>query len=200
MAYFLKRIHFWYPYECVHANPADKLVLNHCTFHHTKLLLCEDDGFPATNDGSQHGLSGRRGIQLPKPTNSSLPFPHVTCPSGHRTHEFLACDVMSRCWQHDNVRQSSERDPRRNVTSQCQSLLSTLFTCRTTAELVPYSLVCDHHQDCLDASDEYFCVHPMCSGTQHFECSNKQVSDTITKDGGSAQPMVRVHMLHSPLM
>ena len=104
------------------------------------------------------------------PFKSSLHLPHVVCSSGHYTHEFLACDVRSACQRRDTSGQSSN-----NEDTESALCRSRLFTCRNGIEHVPYSLVCDHSQDCLDSSDEDFCVHPSCYDARQFECSNKQV-------------------------
>ena len=137
------------------------LLIYHCYFEDTSRFLCEESGTERDIYTRKYDVPG-------VPDNSSVHFPHVVCPSGHWTHEFLACDVQSACWRSDTMGQSSERDT-------CQSSLSTLFTCRNGVEHVPYSLVCDHSQDCQDFSDEDFCVHPSCSGSWQFECNNGQV-------------------------
>ena len=137
-----------------------------------KLFLCEKEGRNKT-DTSKNGLSGKPQIGMPKSDGDSIAFPHVACSSGHYTHQFLACDAQSHCMQRGPSGQGSGRDDA--LMSLCMSILSTLFTCRNDVEHVPYSLVCDHSQDCLDSSDEDFCFHPSCSGSRLFECGNKQV-------------------------
>ena len=42
---------------------------------------------------------------------------------------------------------------------------------KASREMIPFSLVCDHSSQCLDQSDEEFCVYPPCLG---FSCVNKQ--------------------------
>ena len=146
------------------------IEMHGCSLYGIKHVLCEEEGTSQETYASQKSLSRKSGDQLPELINSSVPLAHVFCPSGHWTHEFLACDGQSDCWQNGNVSHSN-----RNVTSQCQSLLSTMFTCKMGVYNVPYSLVCDHSPDCLDASDEDFCSHPSCSSYAQFECTNKQV-------------------------
>ena len=150
--------------------------MGYCLYADT-YFLCEEDETPEQTYTSQNGAPGRRRIVLSQLSNSSAPVPHVICPSGHWTHELLACDVKSACWQHGQPGDSSGRGTR-SMTSLCQSPLSVLFTCRNGVGHVPYSLVCDHSQDCLDFSDEDFCVHPSCSGSWQFECVSKQVRHT----------------------
>ena len=137
-------------------------------------FLCEKDETSQQTQASYRDTSANRADRLVRASNSSLPFTPVACPTGHWTHELLACDSLSYCWQWDQAGQSSGRGTRTSK-SPCQEPLSTLFRCRNAVESVPYSLVCDHSQDCLDFSDEDFCVHPSCSGSWQFECTNKQV-------------------------
>ena len=138
----------------------------------SKQFLCEKEEISET-PADQNGLSGKPQTGLPKSDSDSIAFPHVVCSSGHYTHRFLACDAQSHCMQRGLSRQDSGSDD--TLISPCMSILDTLFTCRNGVEHVPYSLVCDHSQDCLDSSDEDFCVHPSCSGSRVFECANKQV-------------------------
>ena len=155
----------------------NKLKLERCGSTYTRSVLCEE-GPPEQMSTIQNDAFSRHRLQLPKLGYSSIHFPYVVCPLGHWTHTFLACDMRSACWQRGSFRQSSGRDVRRNVPSFCRSTLSALFTCRTGVNHVPYSLVCDHSRDCPDSSDEDFCVHPSCSGSWQFECTNKQVKHT----------------------
>ncbi|KAL8564144.1 hypothetical protein ACOMHN_017414 [Nucella lapillus] len=48
-----------------------------------------------------------------------------------------------------------------------------LFTCSSGVERVAFSVLCDHHWDCGDHSDEHLCVFPACHLGQ-FHCDNKQ--------------------------
>ena len=141
-------------------------------FGSTQLSLCEKEDLSETHT-PQSGLSSKPNVRLPSPDSNSVGFPHVVCSSGHYTHLFLACDVRSDCLQHDPTRQSSGSDD--TLMTLCTSTLATLFTCRNGVGHVPYSLVCDHTQDCLDSSDEDFCIYPSCSGRRQFECANGQV-------------------------
>ena len=150
-------------------------VMN-CFATDARHYICQEGEGTEQRVQSQSDSSVRRGTQLFKPSNSSVQFTRTFCPAGHWTHEFLACDLQSACWQLDNLgERRAAMNTNRNATPPCQSLLSTMFTCRSSVERVPYSLVCDHSQDCQDASDEDFCVYPPCSGKWRFECTNKQV-------------------------
>lgn len=90
---------------------------------------------------------------------------YIRCPDGHVTHQFLACDVKSACWV------TISRLP-------CTAPLTPLppsFLCANDGERVPYSLVCDHREDCADGSDENFCVFAPCSFSFPFHCGNNEV-------------------------
>ena len=127
---------------------------------------------------NQNGTTGMHRYALSKLRNSSAHFTHFVCPSGHWTHKLLACDAQSACQHNDDSGRSGGSDAI-SLATLCQTPLSALFTCRDGVEQVAYSLVCDHSQDCLDASDEDFCVHSSCSGSWQFECNNKQVSSML---------------------
>ena len=173
--YFLKYKERGHPPLCAGMMNVGTLVMWHCHRKNGKHFICEEDRSPKEVTRTQSVTFRQHGLQPHEPSNSPANFTHIVCPSGHWTHEFMACDAQSACWQLDKLRQICQSDKRRAVTSFCQPPLSTLFTCRNDVEHVPYSLVCDHSQDCLDSSDEDFCVHPPCSGSELFECTNKQV-------------------------
>ena len=139
---------------------------------YSKVFLCEKEELSDTPT-AKNGLSRKPQVELPQSDDDSISFPHVVCSSGHYTHWFLACDAQSHCMQRGPSRQGGGSNDA--LMALCMSLLGTLFTCRNGVEHVPYSLVCDHSQNCMDSSDEDFCVHPSCSGSRLFECANKQV-------------------------
>ena len=149
----------------------DRLSMEHCDYAITNTFLCKEGGTPAEIHKSDQNALGRRGFQLSKAANSSILSAFNICSSGHWTHKLLACDPRSNCYQDYQSRSGKLR----NVRSPCQTILQTQFTCRNEVGQVPYSLVCDHSQDCLDSSDEDFCVHPTCSASWQFECVNMQV-------------------------
>ncbi|XP_070206255.1 G-protein coupled receptor GRL101-like [Littorina saxatilis] len=49
--------------------------------------------------------------------------------------------------------------------------LPAMFKCSAGSQRVPYSLVCDHRQQCADSSDENFCVFAPCSGSTPLQCA-----------------------------
>ena len=105
----------------------------------------------------------------------------VTCPSGHVTHTFLACDVSAFCWAGSSITFSLLPELWALPTSQsCKAhvALTSLppsFPCESDVWRVPYTLVCDHRQDCVDGSDEAFCTFPPCQWQSQHQCANKQV-------------------------
>ena len=92
----------------------------------------------------------------------------VTCPSGHLTHIFLACDVITLCWARHDVTFGVRPESWALPTSQScpvqlgMTSLPPSFPCGSEEQRVPYSLVCDHRRDCLDGSDETFCTFLSC--------------------------------------
>ena len=177
MGHFLKYKYSSLPFACAAMRRAGGLFLYGCDSQSRGgSALCERDQPSSEVTTSQTKAPRRAGIQVPVPSDSTVDLSRTVCPSGHWTHEFLACDTQSACWQQDNVRQWRGSKTRRNMTSPCQFPFSEMFTCTSGVGRVPYSLVCDHSQDCLDNSDEDFCVHPSCTGATKFECSNGQVS------------------------
>nr|KAG5689918.1 hypothetical protein BaRGS_015606 [Batillaria attramentaria] len=89
----------------------------------------------------------------------------VSCPAGHLTRDFLACDVDSACWKLSL-----------DSAAECEAPMTPLppsFACKHGVGHVPYSSVCDFRPDCVDSSDE-LCVFPLCSAVSHFKCGNQQ--------------------------
>ena len=105
----------------------------------------------------------------------------VSCPNGHLTHAFLACDMSTICCAGSDVTFSFSPDTWALPTSQmclvqmAMTPLPPSFLCGSEEQRVPYSLVCDHHQHCADGSDETFCKFLPCKWASQFECMNKQV-------------------------
>ena len=176
VAYFSRYRRFQrQPPSCAAMTRSNMLMVYFCssTLSYPSHVLCERDEPPLKAQTSDKVIQRRRrGLATFKGRGISVPVVHVVCPSGHWTHAFLACDVQSACWQQDKL---SESNIKSRMASPCLSNLLTLFTCRNGVGHVPYSLVCDHSEDCLDTSDEDFCVHPPCSGSWQFECTNGQV-------------------------
>ena len=110
----------------------------------------------------------------------------LSCPMGHVTHTFLACDELTFCWAEDDVTFSHQSDVWAVPTSvSCPApldvaVLPPSFPCRSVEQRVAYSLVCDHRPDCQDDSDETFCYFPPC-GPAQFACHNKQVCFDFTR-------------------
>ena len=164
------------PFTCGVINYPGTVLLGSCQDGYNTAALCERDESSTEAMTVQNDAPRRPGVQLPVPSDSTVDVAHTVCPSGHWTHEFLACDVLSACWRQDSFRLWSGSKIKRTMTSSCLFPFTEMFTCTSGVGRVPYSLVCDHGQDCPDNSDEDFCGHPSCNGAGQFQCSNKQAS------------------------
>ena len=102
------------------------------------------------------------------PRQQTFPFPHTPCPLDHVTHEFLACDVRSTCWSDNDDTRQAWGFPWRGLCESQRNLLPA-FTCHDGVTHVPYTLVCDHRDDCHDGSDETFCTFPPCHGPRPLQ-------------------------------
>ena len=172
-----------------------EIILFDGTIHYFKLApcqgvpkrwtygLCEMDTSQKTQQPSRQ-RSLRTTIWLSNLTDEKLPSNVVRCPAHHVTYNFLACDVQSACWLKSDVTYGSSSgswgvpSPR-----GCPVKLTALppsFTCAGGVDGVPYSMVCDHRHDCLDQSDEHFCVFPTCDSMWQYQCRNKQVLSDVT--------------------
>ena len=158
--------------SCGHLPSAGAAYISVIDFCHQPLrrrYLCETRTVDPKS-GSQRAMEN-----LPDDSaNQTLPFPHVRCPRGHVTHTFLACDAKSSCFSRTYVNSDE------TVLFSCGVQLhpqTPAFACTDGFERVPYSLVCDYRRDCLDNSDEDFCVFAPCAGDTPSQCANsKQVN------------------------
>ena len=154
--------------------------------------LCETDTTEAMDWSSSDQV-----LHLP-PLNGSAHEIYanmVTCRSGHVTHCFLALDVSSSCWTHDDVINEGESLwQSTSLLSSCWSSMAAFpekFVCWGSGDPLPYTLVCDHRQDCLDNSDEEFCVFPLCTGTTPLKCAtSQQVRGMLTAAGRLAADLL----------
>ena len=170
VAHYVNYERYAKPPTCAGMERAGNLLIIPVSFKSSDYMsfLCEEE----ETRRHEHDMSQMSRTHMPNSDSASAHFPHVVCSLGHYTHKFLACDIQSACWLRDSP---VDRGVNGTVVTLCKSILATLFACRDGLEHVPYSLVCDHSQDCMDSSDEDFCVHPSCSGSEQFECTNKQV-------------------------
>ena len=115
-------------------------------------------------------------------TNSAF----ISCPKGHVTHGFLACDLPSACWLSSDAVQFASAREGRGIPSvaSCPANMTSLppsFPCASGVQRVPYTLVCDHRADCHDNSDEDFCQYAVCSESASTCDASKQVRSTRCK-------------------
>ena len=157
------------------------IMMFQCNKHLAHTYLCEFEG------PSRHTAEVVRTLTIARLSemwlvylNASLvkTFATVICPRQHVTHAFLACDLSSDCWLEENGGHSA----RGRV--KCSAPLRPLppsFGCREKGQYVPYTLVCDHRQDCFGGTDEEFCVFSsgnmsdthgafLCLGDSPFQC------------------------------
>ena len=108
--------------------------------------------------------------------NSSQSF--IECPQGHMTYSFLACNDMNECWAQGNSPGSYSLDftgvPSFDNCPAPMLFLPPSMTCDGGIQTVVYSFVCDGHNDCIDSSDEIFCVWPACGSEKPLRCSQSQ--------------------------
>ncbi|XP_076438238.1 uncharacterized protein LOC143277337 [Babylonia areolata] len=101
----------------------------------------------------------------------------ATCPFGHVTHVAFACDPDSQCLEKleslDSSRTVMCKAAAVNTAAAAASQGAPYFRCAMTGDSVPYSLVCDWRQDCVDNSDEVFCGFPPCASS-NFDCGQRQ--------------------------
>ncbi|XP_070179106.1 G-protein coupled receptor GRL101-like [Littorina saxatilis] len=100
------------------------------------------------------------------PKNQDFPLPVLACQDEHVTFPFLPCQSPSlQVYLSDNF--TAIKKP---VQEEIPS-----FTCDNGVQQVPYTLLCDHRQECSDNSDEDFCQFQPCSGSTPLQCgSSKQ--------------------------
>ena len=152
--------------------------LNRCESQKAKGYLCEFEHptHPASHPVKTLAMASVS-LQWQFHRNSSgKRLDTISCPKGHVTHTFLACDLSSDCW----LEPSGGHSARDGV--KCSAPLRPLppsFDCRERGQRVAYSLVCDHRPDCFDGSDEHFCVFGggdgerggfLCSGNLSSQC------------------------------
>ena len=130
-------------------------------------FLCE---FESRKD-VEKDLNKDSSINIATSHDKPPPFPHVKCPDDHVTHAFLACDSQSACWQRHHYEESEVWGvPSATSCPAPMTSLPPMFTCSSSEQRVPYSMVCDHRLQCGDGSDESFCVFPPCSGSTPLQC------------------------------
>ncbi|KAK7469743.1 hypothetical protein BaRGS_00036225, partial [Batillaria attramentaria] len=143
--------------------------------------------------------SNRSTIHLAVPTNQTLPLhtPQVVCPDGHVTLTVFACDVQTSCWAREQTDSDSWGVPSNSSCPAPMTSRPPMFACNSGVQHVPYSLVCDHRQDCKDASDEDFCDFAPCGGDTQCGVSKQCVDESDEEGCVSSGPGV-LHEVERP--
>ena len=140
-----------------------------CSFRYEDQYVCETLIDETRGEGT--GPNRTSIFQGEEQSEERIVSPFVRCPSGHVTYELFACHRQSHC----GTDRSKARCffPPSVMTSEEQHMFTLTFLCATMEEYIPHTFVCDFKKDCVDASDEVFCVHGShnCSG---FTCDNGQ--------------------------
>ena len=122
--------------------------------------LCEDK---PTERRAQEDVS-TQSVQLHSANiSSSSSIRLVQCSSGHNIQLFVSCEPRSECAPVSESRATSSRCP------------STLFACETSRDHVSYTMVCNNRCDCLDGSDETFCVFKWDENVTYNQCDTRKV-------------------------
>ena len=102
----------------------------------------------------------------------------VECRQGFFMFSFLACDDMNVCWAKGDNTERTKDDfsgvPTRDKCPAAMTLLPPSMMCNDGIRKVVYSFVCDGRPDCVDSSDENFCVWPKCGIEAPLRCSQSQ--------------------------
>ena len=150
-----------------------KFLHMHCTKPHRNHYLCEFSSKQHKQTLSRRNL--QPGALLANMTQ--YPVDHVVCLEGHVTHALFACDARTSCWaERHHVEVDLTGSP---VEGSCPAPVAPLppyFRCQRGLQVVAYTVLCDHREDCADGSDEDFCVYPACQPSTEIMCNNKQVS------------------------
>ena len=159
---------------------SSRLIREDC-LSYTCYYLCEEDVLKSGNSNLLTNASTKYEIKLAPPNSSLLffvDFRFVQCPAGHVTQVYRADDASSHCLATGDAVYTFSCGLTHGDCSRKLVSLPDLFECANDAQHVPYSFVCDHRRDCLDDSDENFCVFPGCGGLETknmFECDNREV-------------------------
>ena len=120
-------------------------------------LLCEIDLHEEKKQSQR--------IELVYPQNKHFRVPHTICSNRQVTLAFMPCQGSSP----DSFVISDDKLGSSRTSSPFDQEAPS-FLCSNSVQYVPYTLLCDHRQDCADNSDEDFCQFRPCSGTTPLQC------------------------------
>ena len=153
-------------YCAAYHKSTDYLSVIECNILREADLLCE---IPIK---SRQPSELRPYIIIAVPAKPAFTIPGmIGCQDRSDTRHFLGCDVSS------GGRDSPDTPP---CPHDRRDLDSLWFQCRDNSCCVPYTLVCDHRQDCADGSDENFCVFQPCDASESLCDDEKQVGALFT--------------------
>ena len=164
--------------------PFHTIIMQKCDLLDTALILCD-----VTNSTkSDVTAKPTEVVQLSNThsRNKTDGQKYVTCPQGHMTHDFLSCDLLSLClavkekWGVVNTETAWDVPPFSSCLSKRQPPPPS-FPCSNGLQHVPYTLVCDHQNDCQDGSDDRFCHFSPCSLDQ-LPCGGSHQVGYVSKD------------------
>ena len=155
---------------------------------HVNLIECNKDKLPfhyiCEFDPPEDSKQTIQLADLQQTANVSYRVPSIPCPQRHWTHEFLACDAESECWTKGNVGLSTVRpDWDTPASSWCDVTSPSFplyFLCSQGVQRVPFTLVCDSRADCVDRSDEDFCLYRPCSPDKPRKCGNTRQVGSVS--------------------
>ena len=163
-----------FPYCGLLPPPFRTIVMQNCNSLDTALIVCD-----VTNssqlDENPLTVIATTNSPLRNGTNQEN---FVTCPKGHMTHGFLSCDVLSSCQAVEGTLRVVSTELAWDVPPPSSCTTATqpappYFSCSNGVQHVPYTLMCNHHDDCQDGGDERFCRFPDCTVDQ-LPCGGSQ--------------------------
>ena len=171
------RIDQSFPYCGLLPPPFHAIIMQSCNLSDTALILCDVTRATTEPDVTGQHSAVIEEVKLTSRNQTDL-RKFVICPHGHVTHDFLSCDALSSCLAVKEMGTVISTDLAWDVPSTTSCLTDVhppppSFPCGNGVQHVPYTLVCDHYDDCQDGSDERFCSFAPCTLDQ-LPCGSSQ--------------------------